>query len=505
MTLAPFGNFLNFLNIMNILRAQILRSIQLGLLFVFCASSPVLLAENPANPSVGKVSLVLGKAWLESPEHGRRTAEPQTEVFVNDRIVTGANGHVHVQFVDNALVSVRPDSRLEIQRYDYDKQAPQNSSVKFRLEEGVTRSISGDAAQSARERFRLNTPIAAIGVRGTDFVVSASSSTTEAMVNEGTIVLAPYSQECSADAFGPCVANAVELDGNSLQMLALRDSEPLPRILPSASARNSEAVRAEVETALAANAALQSDSDESEGAQLLAAVDSTGTGTARATSLEVVQEAITTPQLTSDADAAAISQIPSDLGGTAAAKPKDFTPVTSLMYASLNSRDLLWGRFSFFSTPQTPLKDERITVSFSEASQNREQTLGGLGYHLFRRDLKEEGLQIEQSQLSFKLNSAQAFYNSGESLEAMQVRGGSLDIDLARSQFATLLNLEHSATGAIDFEASGSVRDGGFFSSQSDNKSIAGAISLNGREAGYFFEQQLEAGGIQGLTLWDRK
>jgi hypothetical protein len=175
------------------------------------------------------------------------------------------------------------------------------------------------------------------------------------------------------------------------------------------------------------------------------------------------------------------------------------------MYASLNSRDLLWGRFSFFSTPQTPLKDERITVSFSEASQNREQTLGGLGYHLFRRDLKEEGLQIEQSQLSFKLNSAQAFYSSGSGLEAMQVRGGSLDIDLARSQFATLLNLEHSATGAIDFEASGSVRDGGFFSSQSENKNIAGAISLNGREAGYFFEQQLEAGGIQGLTLWDRK
>jgi hypothetical protein len=34
---------------------------------------------------------------------------------------------------------------------------------------------------------------------------------------------------------------------------------------------------------------------------------------------------------------------------------------------------------------------------------------------------------------------------------------------------------------------------------------MAGAVSLNGAEAGYYFEKQLEAGGIQGLTLWDKR
>ncbi len=499
---------MKFLNIMAITMKFIRHSCRIFslilILLLICSRG---YADKLSHLQVGEVSLVLGKAWLVSPERGRRTAEAGANVFVNDRIITAANGHVHLRFIDDALVSVRPDSQLEIQRYDYDERAPQESSVKFRLDEGVTRSISGEAAQSARERFRLNTPIAAIGVRGTDFVVSATGSTTEAMVNEGVIVLAPYSPDCSAEAFGPCVANAVELSGNSLQMLALTESEPLPRLIPSSSLRYPAEMREEVEGAIAANTELMRDSEQQDETHLLASNSSPSdeTGTARASSLEVVQEAVTTPQVTSDADAIAISQIPVDQGGTGIAVAKDFTPETALTYASLNSRELLWGRFSFFSAPETPPADERITVSFGQASLNREQALGGLGYHLFRRDLKEEGLQIEQTQLSFRLNSAQAFYSSDTGLEAMQVRGGSLDINLQSSQFATELNLEHSATGAIDFEASGGVYDGGFFWSRSDDKNLAGAISFDGREAGYFFEQQLEAGGIQGLTLWDSK
>ena len=49
------------------------------------------------------------------------------------------------------------------------------------------------AAESARDRFRLNTPIAAIGVRGTDFVVSATQNSIMAVVNAGAIVVSPFS------------------------------------------------------------------------------------------------------------------------------------------------------------------------------------------------------------------------------------------------------------------------------------------------------------------------
>ena len=104
--------------------------------------------------------------------------------------------------------------------------------------------------------------------------------------------------------------------------------------------------------------------------------------------------------------------------------------------------------------------------------------------------------------VSFSLASAQAFYSSETGVVAMQVTGGALDIDFQGNRFATILSLNHSATGAVDFLASGSLFDGGFFHSRSDTQNIAGAVSIDGTEAGYFFDKQLDNGSIQGLTLW---
>ena len=87
----------------------------------------------------------------------------------------------------------------------------------------------------------------------------------------------------------------------------------------------------------------------------------------------------------------------------------------------------------------------------------------------------------------------------------MQVAGGSLDIDFDRSEFATALDLSHSLTGNVGFAANGSISEGGYFNSRNASQRIAGAVSTDGQEAGYFFEQQLLEGGIQGLTLWDAR
>ena len=148
-------------------------------------------AQAQGNAEVGTVSLVLGKAWLQAADDSRELLRAGSVIRVSDKVMTEANGHVHIRFVDQALVSVRPDSLLEIQRYDFNSQNPADSSIKLNLIEGITRAISGEGAHAARERFRLNTPIAAIGVRGTDFVVSASAGSVRALVNEGAIEIAP--------------------------------------------------------------------------------------------------------------------------------------------------------------------------------------------------------------------------------------------------------------------------------------------------------------------------
>ncbi len=141
---------------------------------------------------VGEVLFAVGDAQLSGPggsqgQHASVLQRGKT-VAVGDVIETGAGAHVHIRFIDGALVSVRPNSRLSIEQYQFDAEQAQRSQVKFQLLEGTARSITGKAGESARDRFRLNTPVAAVGVRGTDFVATTSPSQTAVVVNTGAVV-----------------------------------------------------------------------------------------------------------------------------------------------------------------------------------------------------------------------------------------------------------------------------------------------------------------------------
>ncbi|MDA1370919.1 MAG: FecR family protein [Proteobacteria bacterium] len=427
---------------------------------------------------VGEVSLVLGRASLQRGKGARLPIEIGSAIRVADRILTEANGHVHIRFVDNALVSVRPDSSLEIVSYDFNVRQPALSSVKFNLEGGVTRSISGSAAKAARERFRLNTPIAAIGVRGTDFVVSATETTVRALVNEGVIVLAPFSSECTAEAFGPCTVNAVELTDSTLQLIEFDENTPAPRLLPAPHERDPNSMRDEVQLAIA---------------------NSEDDGEDKTVSNEVYLEGVTTTRVTAEAASVKTpTRIPVVAPAPAIEIIPDFTPPAPVATQDLTGRQLVWGRWA---NGQGDL--ERITLSYAEARTGREVSIGNSDYLLFRPDLGSKNVDAGLGVVSFGLSSAQAFYHSGSGVVAMQVRDGSLDIDFDTNKFATALFLNHDLTGLVDFNASGSLFDGGYFHSRTDGQRIAGAVSLDGKEAGYFFEKQLQDGGIQGITLWD--
>jgi len=188
----------------------------------------VVLASEQAQ-TIGQSTLVIGSAYIDNAANPV-PLKRGTKIKVGDKIVTRSNGHVHIRFNDEGILSIRPNSQLIIENYRYDQKNPQQSTVKFSLVKGVARSVSGKAAKAARARFRMNTPIAAIGVRGTDFVISASSYAIKAFVNEGTIVVSPFSSLCSAASLGPCASNAVELHGNTNQLLELHNRQSLATI-----------------------------------------------------------------------------------------------------------------------------------------------------------------------------------------------------------------------------------------------------------------------------------
>ena len=439
---------------------------------------------------VGEVSLVLGRAYLER-DNDRERIEAGSKVHVGDRVFTEAGGHVHVRFVDDALVSVRPSSTLDVLRYDYDAAKPENSAVKFELSEGVARAISGDAAKSARQRFRMNTPIAAIGVRGTDFVVSANSHSTRALVNEGAIIMAPYSSECSSDALGPCAVDAVELSQNTLQVLELGSGNPAPRLIAATAGR--ELGEAE-------------DASNNESNSAEAQVASTESPGALDTN-EVYLESVATTKINTEAAAAESGPAPDEQPNTPVVPDPvvpetpvvlaDFTPTSALTAESTRADQLVWGRWSSNGTPSL------LSLSLSEAREGRDVTIASpSGFILYRNEPNGARVESGLGVVKFDLSAAEAFYDSANGIVAMRVAGGNLELDFVDRAFVTELNLDHASTGAIDFTANGAIADGGYLLLREDSKIVSGAVATDGSAAGYFFEEQLEAGRIQGITLW---
>ncbi|MFM8738006.1 MAG: hypothetical protein ACKOGB_10230, partial [Betaproteobacteria bacterium] len=114
-----------------------------------------------ASTAVGSVSLLVGQAHAITSDGNARKLERGAALHVGDRIETPVGGHVHVQFVDGGRLSVRPMSRLTIEDYSAPQaDRPGSGAIRFRLESGVVRSITGQWGEVAKDRFRLNTPLA---------------------------------------------------------------------------------------------------------------------------------------------------------------------------------------------------------------------------------------------------------------------------------------------------------------------------------------------------------
>lgn len=168
-------------------------------LVVFCTIiSPQMLVAgiHDGQKPIGQVIFVKGVVLRHFDGQQQQLAAKNT-LFAGDAVSTDAAGHVQIRFIDGGFVSVRPGTTLVIEHYH-------TESIRFRLEQGVGRFVTGDYGMARKDRFRVNTPVAAIGIRGTDFVAQADQLVARVLVHSGAVQVSPFTSQCAIDAFGPC-------------------------------------------------------------------------------------------------------------------------------------------------------------------------------------------------------------------------------------------------------------------------------------------------------------
>ncbi len=447
-----------------------------------------------AGLAVGEVTLHIGQAVVVSSSQASEVVRRGTLIHAGDRIETAEGGHVHIRFIDGALVSVRPTSRLVVEDYQYNPQQVKQSLVRFRLDKGVTRAISGAAAEGAKDRFRLNTPLVAIGVRGTDFVVSTQVNQTIATVNQGAIVMTPFGEGCSPQALGPCGSAFTRLLTAEMvnTRMEFRNTLAQPELKPFNGLKPPDMSVALADPRPSADPAATS-REISRQARTPAAGDDVVTAA-------LVQSAV---KSASDASmAVAQPQVPpAPIVVTPVVVPPVVVPAPAVVVPApvpLPPPQLAWGRWHRPALDATDFASSR-----SEAGQGRNATVGDNDFILYRNP---SGAAVAPTGVAnFDLQQAHARFTSPSgALLPAQVQSGSLMINFGTNAYQTGLNVTSAATGNVGLQASGYINGDGFFSSRSATQVVAGAVANDGKSAGYLFEKAAAGGILSGITLWSR-
>ena len=98
-------------------------------------------------------------------------------VQVGDVVEVGAASNVQLRFTDEAIVALRENTRFGVNDFSFNTAKPEESRSAFSLLAGGLRTITGRIGQVARSNYRVTTPTATIGIRGTHFnLVSCTSN-----------------------------------------------------------------------------------------------------------------------------------------------------------------------------------------------------------------------------------------------------------------------------------------------------------------------------------------
>jgi hypothetical protein len=142
-----------------------------------CAEEESEHARRPAsaqdiNQVAGRVILARGQNSATALTGAQRPLGNGAMVYSGDTLRTAADGVVAVVFRDDTRLVLRPNTEFVVDNYSYRKAGPtENDGILLRVVRGGVRSLTGLLAQRDRSRFRISTPAATIGVRGTGFDV----------------------------------------------------------------------------------------------------------------------------------------------------------------------------------------------------------------------------------------------------------------------------------------------------------------------------------------------
>ena len=162
-------------------------------IFTLKRQAIIALAVATAFPAVslaaaGRVEFAIGGATAISKEGSARSLTKGADINSGDTIKT-TDGRVQVRFTDGGYMSLQPNTEFIVENYAYDGKQDGSERGFFRLVEGGLRAITGVVGRNNRPAYRVATPVATIGIRGSEFLAEHRGATLKVRVIGGSIFI----------------------------------------------------------------------------------------------------------------------------------------------------------------------------------------------------------------------------------------------------------------------------------------------------------------------------
>jgi hypothetical protein len=120
-----------------------------------------------SHAAAGRVEFAMGNVTALSTDGRERPLIKGTEINTGDTIQT-SNGRTQVKFTDGGYISLQPNTQFKVDDYAYEGKADGSEKGFFKLVKGSLRAITGAIGHTNKTAYRINTPVATIGIRGTE-------------------------------------------------------------------------------------------------------------------------------------------------------------------------------------------------------------------------------------------------------------------------------------------------------------------------------------------------
>lgn len=136
---------------------------------------------------IGTITEVVNQAYRTPPGAAEIPAKVNDALVTDETLRTDEDSTISVRFVDGSELSVEAGSELVLSDYVFDEQTTASSGV-IQLDNGLFHYNSNGKDDS---KIALQTPVATIGIRGTEFLVTVAKDATVVDIVDGAVEVKP--------------------------------------------------------------------------------------------------------------------------------------------------------------------------------------------------------------------------------------------------------------------------------------------------------------------------